>query len=149
MFTRVSNPQFVVPSARYQVGLAVAPMGGGAGGLVTVNVIPLLVPPVVVTVTGPVVAPVGTAHTICVADQELALAAFPLKRTVEVPWVLPNTVPVTLTCAPTWPDGGARPLIVGGATVALATESGFLKPGIEKAAAQKAASRITATKSMR
>jgi hypothetical protein len=108
-------------------------------------VTPLLVPPVVVTVTCPVVAPAGTAQTICDADHELAAAAFPLKRTKDVPCVFPKTVPVILTCVPTWPEVGAMPVIVGGATVALATESGFLSPGIERTAAQRPMSRAIQT----
>ena len=56
------------------------------GGTVTVKITPLLVPAAVVTVTFPVIVPTGTWTVIFVFDQRvIAVAAVPLKETVEVP----------------------------------------------------------------
>ena len=83
------------------------------GGGITVNVIPLLVIPLAVTVTGPVVAPEGTCAVIEVLLQELiAVAAAPLKLTE--PCVVPKFVPLIVTALPTPPDAGSRPVMFGG-----------------------------------
>jgi hypothetical protein len=55
-----------------------AGIAAGGGGAVTVNVTPLLVWPPTVTVTLPVVAPLGTAVAILVALQLVAVAVVPL-----------------------------------------------------------------------
>ena len=51
----------------------------------TVKFTPLLVPPNTVTVTFPVVAPLGTGTTMLVALQLVGVAAVPLKLTVLFP----------------------------------------------------------------
>jgi len=80
--------------------------------VVTVNVTPLLVIPLAATVTGPVVAPVGTCAVIEVLAQVLiAAAVVPLKLTK--PWVVPKFAPVIVTPAPTPPEVGDRPAILG------------------------------------
>jgi hypothetical protein len=63
----------------------------GGGGTVTVKVTPLLVSPFTVTVSGPVVAPVGTVARICESLQlTIEAAGAPLNRTLLVPWVAPK-----------------------------------------------------------
>jgi hypothetical protein len=85
-----------------------------AGGPVTVNSIPLLATPPTVTTTLPVVALVGTAITIVVAFQVLAVpAAVPLNVTVLVPCVPPKFVPVIVTALATCPDAGFRLVMLG------------------------------------
>src|SRR5258705_5105338 len=55
---------------------------GGCGGVVTVNALALVaVPPGVVTVTGPVVAPAGTLVLIVLAHMTVYMAFKPLNRT--------------------------------------------------------------------
>jgi hypothetical protein len=75
-------------------------------GFVTAKVTPLLGTPPTATMTGPVVAPTGTAATMLVALQLVGVAATPLKATVLVPWVAPNVDPVIVTKVPVGPDVG-------------------------------------------
>jgi hypothetical protein len=63
----------------------------------------LAIPPTV-TITGPLVAPLGTVTTMLVLFQLLAAAGTPLKVTVLVPWVAAKPVPVIVTELPTAPD---------------------------------------------
>jgi len=85
-----------------------------------VNDDPLLGTPVTVTVTLPVVAPVGTGTAIDVAPQLVGVAAVPLKFTVLVPWVDPKFVPIIVTGTPILPEIGDRLVIAGvGNTVKL------------------------------
>jgi hypothetical protein len=85
-----------------------------AGGPVTVNGIPLLATPPTVTTTLPVVAPAGTAITIVVAFQVLAVpAGVVLNVTVLVPCEPPKFVPVIVTNAFTCPDVGFRLVMLG------------------------------------
>jgi hypothetical protein len=58
-----------------------------------VNGMPLLAWPPTVTITGPVVALLGTGTVMLAVDQALGLAAVPLKVIVLVPRVDPNAVP--------------------------------------------------------
>jgi hypothetical protein len=58
----------------------------------------------VVTVTQPLVAPVGTLTVIPVADTTLKVAETPLKVTLVAPV---RSVPRILTCAPTLPAEGS------------------------------------------
>jgi hypothetical protein len=88
------------------------------GGTVTVNDDPLLARPPTVTTTLPVVAPVGTAATMLVADQLVGVAVVPLNVTVLVLWVAPKLVPVIVTDVPTGPVVGDR-LVMVGATVTV------------------------------
>ena len=55
---------------------------------------PLLAVPETVTTTFPVVARVGTAATMLVALQLVAVAEVPLNFTVLLPWEEPKFVPV-------------------------------------------------------
>jgi hypothetical protein len=66
-----------------------------------------------VTLTGPVVAPVGTGTTIELALQVVGVAAVPLNRTVLVPLVAPKFDPVIVTAVPIVPDVGDRLLMTG------------------------------------
>lgn len=79
----------------------------------TVNETPLLETPLAFTTTLPVLAPDGTVVVIDVALQLVADARAPLKLTVPVPWVAPKLLPLMVTGAPTAPEVGERPLIVG------------------------------------
>src|SRR6266568_1833359 len=69
-------------------------MGNLAVAPVTVNVMPLLVVPLTVTTTLPVVAPVGTRATILVVLQLVGVAAVPLNVTLLL--ATPPTVTTTL-----------------------------------------------------
>src|SRR5215471_11748032 len=67
-----------------------------------VDALPLT--PLTITVSGPVVAPVGTLATICVSDQLVVQpggTAVPLKVTLELPWLDWKPEPVMVSCAPT------------------------------------------------
>ena len=87
------------------------------GAATTVNETPLLFTPLALTITFPVVAPVGTVATIEVALQlPIVVAVVPLKLTEPVPWVEPKFVPVIVTDAPTAPDVGDTLVMLGAAT---------------------------------
>jgi hypothetical protein len=89
----------------------------GAG--TTVNVTPLLDLPLTVTITLPVVAPVGTDTTIEVTVHVVAVAAVvPLNFTVLVPCGDPKPLPVIVTDAPTAPDVGDRLVMLGPTAIA-------------------------------
>jgi len=81
----------------------------------TVNMTGLLATPEAVTITFPVVAPVGTGTLIVLVLQLVGAPATPLN--VTVPRVVPNRSPVMVTGVPTWPDVGERPVIAGPVTV--------------------------------
>jgi hypothetical protein len=83
------------------------------GGTNTVNTTPGLVPAAVVTVMGPVVAPVGTATMMAVLLQLVGVASVPLKLTVLLPWVAPKLIPLMVTDVPTGPELGDKPLTSG------------------------------------
>ncbi len=91
----------------------------GAG--TTVNVTPLLSTPLACTTTLPVVAPDGTGTTMFVALQLVGVAAVPLKPTVPLPWVEPKLEPMIVTEAPTAPEVGERPEILGAGTTVKVT----------------------------
>jgi hypothetical protein len=79
-----------------------------------VNDTPLVVAPLAVTTTLPVVAPVGTTATIDVLLQlVIDVDAVPLNFTPPVPCDEPKFVPVIVTEAPTAPEVGDRLVIVG------------------------------------
>jgi hypothetical protein len=81
------------------------------GGLTTVKLLPLVaVPPGVVTLSGPVVAPAGTVAWIAVADVTVKLAAVPLNVTDVAPV---KFVPLIVTFVPSGPLAGVKPEIVG------------------------------------
>ena len=72
------------------------------------------VPPEVVTLIGPVVAPLGTVAVIEVAEPAVKLALTPLKRTAVAPLKL---VPLIVTVVPTGPLAGEKLVIVGALAV--------------------------------
>ena len=85
--------------------------------VVTVNVtvtvklfVLVAVPPGVVTLSGPVVAPVGTVAWIVVAEVTVKLALTPLNVTVVAPV---KFVPLIVTLVPTGPLVGVKLVIVG------------------------------------
>jgi hypothetical protein len=93
------------------------------GGTVTVKFTPLLTIGVIVTVTGPLVAPAGTGAVICVSVQLLVLPPRPLKDTklVRVPMVGPKFAPFMVTTVPTGPEVGLMLLITGGGVTVKGT----------------------------
>jgi hypothetical protein len=87
--------------------------------VVTVKATPLLACPATVTITGPVVAPLGTGTEILFALQAVGVAAMPLNVTVLVPCVAPKVVPVIVMASPDEPEVGLR-LSIFGSTMKLA-----------------------------
>jgi hypothetical protein len=84
---------------------------GAAAVVVTVKFVGLVaVPPVVFVVIGPVVAPVGTSVTICVAVFDVIVAITPLNFTQVAPVRL---VPLIVTEVPTGPLDGENEEMVG------------------------------------
>ena len=84
------------------------------GGLI-VNTLPLVaVPPGVVTVIDPVVAPAGTVAWIAVAEFTVKLAFTLLNRTAVAPV---KFVPLMVTLVPTGPLAGVKLVIEGGVIV--------------------------------
>jgi hypothetical protein len=79
----------------------------------TVKFCPLLAAPLTVTTTLPLVAPEGTAATIDVGLQPVAVTAMPLKVTVLAPCVAPKFVPAMVTNAPTDPELGDKLVTLG------------------------------------
>jgi hypothetical protein len=87
-------------------------------GAVTVNGLPALAIPPTVTMTLPVVAPVGTAALIDVALHEvIVVAVVPLNCTELVLWLVPKPVPVIVTEMPAPPVTGDKVVILGAVTV--------------------------------
>src|SRR5207245_3741441 len=81
------------------------------GGGMTVKELALVaVPPAVVTLMIPVVAPLGTVAVICVSEFTVKVAVVPLKLTAVAPV---KAVPLIVTLAPTPPLLGEKLLIVG------------------------------------
>src|SRR5436190_24181821 len=83
------------------------------GGRIVKAVLPM-VPPGVVTLIGPVVAPAGTVAWIAVAEFTVRLAVTPLKRTAVAPLKL---VPLIVTLVPTRPLIGVKLVMDGGGRV--------------------------------
>src|SRR5260370_22900902 len=83
----------------------------GAG--LTIKFTPLLVTPLTVTVTFPVVAAVGTVATMRSGCQKVGAARVPLKLTELPPWLEPKLFPRILTPVPAGPPTGDRLVIVG------------------------------------
>ena len=104
---------FVAPMKPLPVRVTLAPAAPRSGvkyvrvgvGMTTKLVALLAVPPAVVTVIGPLVAPVGTVAVICVDESTLKVAVAPLKRTALA---LSKALPVSVTVAPTGPVAGAK-----------------------------------------
>src|SRR2546428_13120435 len=83
----------------------------------TVRVLALeAVPPEVVTLIGPVVAPLGTVAEIEVAEFTVKLALVPLNRTAVAPV---KFVPLIVTVVPTGPLVGVKLVIVGALAVTV------------------------------
>ena len=74
----------------------------------TANTRPLLDSPATVTITGPVVAPVGTGTAILAGLQLVAVAKVPLKVTVLVPCAEPKFEPEIVTEVPVDPPLGDK-----------------------------------------
>jgi hypothetical protein len=91
-------------------------MTGLLGDVVTVKVMPFDAWLATVTITLPVVAPVGTEHEIELAAQVGHVAAVPLNFTVLVLCVAPKVVPVRVTADPIGPLTAER-LVSAGETV--------------------------------
>ena len=106
------------------VGLSVLSVGSEA---VTVKGNPVLVPPGVVTTTGPVLAPGGTLVVIWVAEFTVNVAAVPLKLTAVAPVRL---VPVMTTVVPTVPLVGFRLPRVGAGTAMVNSRPLLVPPGV-------------------
>jgi hypothetical protein len=81
---------------------------------------PLLAWPDTVTITFPVIVPLGTVDVMLDGPQAVTEAVVPLNCTVLVPWVDPKFVPVIVTEAPTAPELGERLVIVGAACAPMA-----------------------------
>ena len=81
--------------------------------IVTVKLTPLLAPPLVVTTTFPVVAPLGTGATTLPLPQLVGVEGVPLNVTVGG-CVNPKFAPVIVTGVLIDPDVGDRLVIVGG-----------------------------------
>ena len=79
-----------------------------------ISVLPM-VPPGVVTVIGPVVAPAGTVAWIAVAEFTVKVALTPLNCTAVTPLKL---VPLMVTLVPTRPVIGVKLVMDGGARLA-------------------------------
>src|SRR5437660_7035784 len=82
----------------------------------TVKFTPLLASLDTVTITFPVVAPLGTVTAILDAPHDVTFAVVPLNLTVLLPCVEPNVVPVIVTAAPTTPVVIDK-LVMAGTTV--------------------------------
>ncbi len=118
----------------------------GAVVVVTVNELALVaVPPAVVTLIVPVVAPLGTVAVICVEEFTVKVVALvPLNLTAVAPV---RFAPVTVTAVPTFPLVGEKLLIVGagvppvpllrGLTVPVAKSAALLSVSVAPAPARK------------
>src|SRR5260221_1366942 len=69
-------------------------------------IVSLLAMPPTTTLTGPVVARVGTVAVIWVADQLTIGADQPLMTAILPPWVVPKPLPLICTCVPEKPLPG-------------------------------------------
>jgi hypothetical protein len=88
----------------------------------TVKLLALLaVPAGLMTLIGPLVAPVGTVAVIVVAEFAVKLALVPLNRTAEA---LVKLVPLMVTVAPGGPLVGVKLETVGGLALETVTVTG-------------------------
>src|SRR5882672_1999574 len=98
------------------------------GELITVKLPALVaVPPGVVTLIVPVVAPAGTVAWIEVAELTVKLALAPLNATAVVPVKL---VPLMVTLVPTGPLAGVKLVIVGGLITVKVPALVAVPPGV-------------------
>ena len=103
-----------------EVGVRLVILGGW--GTVTVKATPLLeTPPLTVTNTGPVVAPVGTGTTMLPVLHEVRVAELPLNVTALVPWLAPKFAPAMVTEVPTGPEVGLKLVMLGGGVTVKTT----------------------------
>jgi hypothetical protein len=123
---RAENFRFAPTAIVGLAGDTVTDTSVGEGA--TVKLTGLLAAPATVTITLPVVAPVGTVVEIDVSRQSepATVAAIPLKVIVLAPWFAPKFVPETATNFPTGPESGEIALIEGGKDPALVTVSDTL-----------------------
>ncbi len=112
VFAHAANPPLTVTLPRAtRVSLRCREMFRSCDGPVTLNFVALVaVPPAVVTVILPVVAPAGTVVTIWVAVLDVIVAVVPLNFTEVAPV---RFVPVMVTVVPTGPELGLNDVIVG------------------------------------
>jgi hypothetical protein len=89
------------------------------GATITVKFTPLLATPPTVTMTLPVVAPLGTGTVILVPLQFVGVPAVPLNVTVLVPCVAPKFVPAIVTDVPTGPDVWLKLVMLGAGAVTV------------------------------
>jgi len=114
----------IVPETVALFAGAVTVTTGAVVSVVTVKLTPLLATPPAVTTTFPVVAPAGTDATMLVALQLVGVAVVALNFTVLVPCVAPKFAPAIVTDAPTSPDVGFKPVMLGpGTTLFTLTET--------------------------
>src|SRR5207245_961400 len=127
----VTVPATVEPAA----GAVMETVGGVVSTTVKMLVL-VAVPPAVVTLSGPVVAPVGTVSRIVVAEAPVRGAALtPLNVTAVAPV---KFVPVIVTMVPSGPLVGVRLVIVGGiTTVTLTADEVVWLPAASRATAVK------------
>ena len=86
--------------------------------MITVKLVALVaVPPLVVTVIGPVVAPPGTSAVRLVADVAVTVARTPLNFTSFLLVTGSKFVPVIVTAVPIVPLSGVKLVMDGAATV--------------------------------
>src|SRR5439155_9632550 len=126
-----------VPETEAPATGAVMETAGGVASFTTVNTLVLVaVPPGVVPLSGPVVAPVGTVSRIVVAEATVTAAAHtPLNVTAVAPV---KFVPVIVTMVPSGPLVGVRLVIVGGiTTVTLTADEVVWLPAASRATAVK------------
>jgi hypothetical protein len=98
------------------------------GGISTVKALALLVvPPGVVTLTGPVVPPAGTVAWIAVAELIVKLALAPLNATAVAPV---KFVPLIVTLVPTGPLAGVTLVIVGAGITVKVVALVAVPPGV-------------------
>src|SRR3989442_5016178 len=83
----------------------------GAGMVKTTLV--LLPTPPSVTLTGPLIAAVGTVATICASLQLFTVALVPLKVMVLVPCAAPKPLPLICTWVPAGPLVGGKLATIG------------------------------------
>jgi|SRR5882724_1590390 len=97
--------------AEPEVGETLVMLGGGGGGADTVNVVPFVANPLIVAITLPVVAPIGTGATMLVPFQELGVPFVPLN--VSALATVPKPAPEIVTGAPIGAGFGDIPVITG------------------------------------
>jgi hypothetical protein len=112
------------------LGVKLVIVGGGGG---TVNGTALLATPPTVTMTFPVVAPVGTSTVMLAAVQLLAVPAeTPLNVTVLVPCDPPKFAPAIVTEVPTGPDVGLKEETYGGSVPLAALKAARRAPPLSE-----------------